>query len=186
MPRPDRTDRGALDRYTHALQQSLAVVTRAIWVADYDPRRQGPHAVRLSENPVRLNRDGREPLYLGASQQFDTERGRLGWRVTTRQYIYTLGSGPEFKDAFVAWHWHPDKREECHLHAYVAHAAMGEMGEWHIPTRRVSFEEVLRFAIVDLRVRPIKNDWAVILEDVEKAFDSHKSWHGGRRPSDRA
>lgn len=188
MRKPARNESAALARYVEVLQQSLKVVTKAIWTADVDRGRLGPHTLRLSDNPLRLPRESGDPVYLGASHRFEFERsGKFPgeWRVHSLQYIYTLGYGNHLDDAFVAWHWHPDVRRECHIHAYVEHTDAGYLGEMHLPTRRVSFEEVLRFAIVDLGVRAAPN-WERVLDESESLFDEYGSWHGSSHPPNRS
>lgn len=187
MRKPARNESAALARYVEVLQSSLKVVTKAIWTADVDRGRLGPHTLRLSENPLRLARATGDPIYLGASHRFEFERsGRFPgeWRVHSLQYIYTLGYGNRLDDAFVAWHWHPDKRTECHMHVYAEHEDAGSLGHMHLPTRRVSFEEVLRFAIADLGVRASDN-WERVLADSQSLFDEYGSWHGSSQPSER-
>jgi hypothetical protein len=157
-------------------------VTKAIWTADMDRHRRplGPHSLRLSENPVRLPCESGDPIYLGASHRFEFQKsGRFAgdWRIHSLQYIYTLGVGPTFNDAFAGWHWHPDVRRECHMHIYADHPEIGGLGEMHLPTRRVSFEQIIRFAIVDLGVRHTDN-WERVLDESEALFDEYKTWEG--------
>jgi len=181
---PARSETAALTRYVEVLQRSLQVVTKAIWTADVARGRLGPHALRLSENPVRLPRDGGDPIYLAASHRFEFERsGRFPseWRVHNLQYIYSIGVGPKLDDAFVAWHWHPDVRTECHVHVFAEHPDMPGLPEMHLPSRRVSFEQIVRFAITDLNVRHTEN-WERVLDDSEALFDEYKSWHGSSEP----
>jgi hypothetical protein len=179
---PARNEAAALTRHTDVLQRSLQVVTKAIWTGDVDRGRMGPHSLRLSENPLRLPRADPGSIYLAASQRFEFERsGRFPgeWRVHTLQYIYSLGLGPRFDDAIVAWHYHPDLRKECHVHVYGEFDGFGPLRDLHIPSRRVSFEEVVRFAIVDLGVRASPN-WERVLDESEALFDEYKTWGGAR------
>jgi hypothetical protein len=44
--------------------------------------------------------------------------------------------------------------------------------DWHLPTGSVSIEEVLRFCIVDLGVRPLDEDWHDILRDSHARFST--------------
>ena len=48
--------------------------------------------------------------------------------------------------------------------------ATAMLNDWHLPTVWVSIEEVVRFCIVDLDVKPISNDWSAILHKISSHF----------------
>jgi hypothetical protein len=62
-----------------------------------------------------------------------------------------------------AWHWHPTRTPQKpypHLHVRSEHRLLGlALKNLHMPTGRVSFEEVVRFLIDELRVVPTRTDW---------------------------
>lgn len=177
MREPARNEREALNRYKGVLQRSLGVVTKSIWTAGESPRAKGIWFLQTSESPLRLVAEGGS-IYFRATQAFTIEKSRtiLGeWKVRTTQYVYAIGGGPDIEDQIAAWHWHPDVREECHLHVYHEDAIVGPLSDLHLPTKRVSFEQVLRFLIVDLKVRAAPN-WERVLADGQARFDEFKSW----------
>lgn len=48
--------------------------------------------------------------------------------------------------------------------------ASAMLNDWHLPTGWVSIEEVVRFCIVDLDVKPISDDWSAILHNSNTHF----------------
>jgi hypothetical protein len=79
-------------------------------------------------------------------------------------------------DAIIAWHWHPESRLECHTHVYATHPAVGELGRLHLPSRRVSVEELFRMLISDGQVVPAREDWKDVLDDGQHRFEEAQQW----------
>jgi hypothetical protein len=48
----------------------------------------------------------------------------------------------------------------------------------HIPTERLSFEAIVRFAITELGVKPQMRDWLTTLDASEAAFKEHQTNEG--------
>lgn len=173
-----RNESEAVRRYKHHLQRGLGLVTMAQWITGEQDRRTGLNFLTTEPHPMRLANEQELPIYLRATQLFSFERDRRfrgDWKVRTQQYIYSVGIGPEERDALFVWHWHPDLRTDCHLHIYGEVAGVGRMDRLHLPTRRVSFEQVLRFLIVDLGVRA-RTGWAEVLEECQRRFEEYWSW----------
>lgn len=179
MRDPARNEREALRRYKRVLQRSLGVVTQAVWVTGEREQARGTHFLRTSEVPLRLTSVGGGYVYLAANQSFTYEKhGRFvgEYKVKTLGYIYAVGLGPSREDTIVAWHWHPENRPDCHAHVYAPHDLLPEgLAELHIPTSRVSMEQVLRFLIQDLGVRA-RTGWEDAIADSEGRFLEYRSW----------
>lgn len=105
-------------------------------------------------------------------QEEDPDRGP--WRVTIDQYVYTLralrGRDKSEKPAtLLSYQWHPKPGERYsypHLHlgpasgiGSSASAAARLTDKSHVPTGRVAVEDVVRFAITQLNVEPLRDDW---------------------------
>lgn len=104
----------------------------------------------------------------------EAERGP--WKVTTRGYIYELLHAQGQR--LIAYHWHPDTRKEItwpHLHL-PGHTTPLDLRKAHVPTGRVSVEAVLRFAIDELQVQPMRGDWRTVLSETEAAFHKWRTW----------
>ena len=101
-------------------------------------------------------------------------KGKRGpWKVSTSAYYYGIkdGEGREI----LAYHWHPGIGSTYpHLHF---HSGTGKLlTKAHIPTRRISLEEVLRFTIEELGVKPLRSNWKEILALTQKRYESFRSW----------
>lgn len=102
------------------------------------------------------------------------------WRVRTDGYAYRANLDPDPKGYLLAWHWHPDSRPDPHVHV----GAAGLRG-LHVPTGRVSFEEVLRFFITEMGLRPARSDWEAVLGETEERFRAFRTWPRPRTPPER-
>ena len=60
---------------------------------------------------------------------------------------------------------HLQGSEELEINGYVV-----PLDAFHLPTGYVTFEEVLRFCIVDLGVLPLHRNWSAILRDSYEQF----------------
>lgn len=180
MRDPARSDSEARSRYTGYLQRALSCVSQAVWTTGPPPR--GPEdalALSTSEDPVRLRTEG-DPLFLTAGQlfHFTDHPVYTGERkVSTDAYSYHVRSSDIPNGEMFQWHWHPDVegRSECHIHIGAVHEPRGHLGRLHVPTSRVSFEQVLLFLIHELGVVPIREDWQDVLQDTEKRFEEYRS-----------
>lgn len=93
--------------------------------------------------------------------------------MSPRGYWYALES-LERAQEIVAYHWHP----EGPSHAVIPHLHMGPaaftgsslLARKHLPTDHVSLERVLGFAITELGVRPLRQNWVELLEHNHEAF----------------
>ncbi len=91
------------------------------------------------------------------------------WIVRTVAYRYQLSmrDGPEL----IAFHWHPEAGNIItypHIHLSAgAQLGFAPLTRAHIPTGVVPLNEVLRFAIQDLAVRPLRSEWAAILSQTQ-------------------
>jgi len=113
-------------------------------------------------------------LQLSAGQRFrivqHRDSGEFITIVISYWYTLTTAGGAEI----LAWHWTPDafdpsQRQWPHVH--VGHAVLGgggtylpgSFGRLHIPTEVVPFAAVVRFAIEELGVSPLRGDWPAVL-----------------------
>ncbi len=67
----------------------------------------------------------------------------------------------------LAFHWHQMGVSPVTTHhPHRGGTAVGvDFSKAHIPTGRVTLQDVLRFAIVDLGVAPLRDDWPLLLKD---------------------
>ena len=102
------------------------------------------------------------------------------WRVTTRGYMYSVedADGQELLSA----HWHPDtagphKRPHMHFPDRVVSPEGGFLAREPIHTGRITFEEVVRFAVRNLGTEPLCTDWENRLLLAETPHKLYRSWH---------
>jgi hypothetical protein len=90
-------------------------------------------------------------------------RGRDRWQVVVQRYYYALLTRE--RREIIAFHWHPGVpgRPEPHLHLGVASEASTLLRAAHIPASIITLHEVLRFAIRELGVEPLRPGWEALL-----------------------
>lgn len=147
----------------------------------------GGHAVPDVVHSLTLNRDAGAPLRgdvnLWVRMQYqivrveDAERGP--WKVSTCAYDHVLQrrDGTEI----ISFHWHPAgnswvKQPHIHLGAAELSSSGVLSHKAHVPTSRVALEDVIAFAITDLRVEPLTGSWPEILNETRDAFVRYRSW----------
>jgi hypothetical protein len=100
-----------------------------------------------------------------------------GTGIATVAYFYHLLAldGTEL----IAFHWHPGREDQPdfpHLHVTSRPGPVRIQRKHHVPTGRVSLEAVVRFAIQELGVRPIRPDWEQVLDAGQREFEARRSW----------
>lgn len=95
--------------------------------------------------------------------------------MQTLQYIYTLTGEDKPDERWLEWHWHPSLRPEPHCHVHLPHPSLGDLPDLHLPTSRVSFEEIVRFLIEDLGVRA-SADWQATLKTSQDRYQKYRRW----------
>ena len=151
----------------------------------YEPWQAGDAAHLLMLNnsdPVPLG--GRFPMALGLLVYYriiDDPEEPGTWRVQPAGYYYWLedGGGAEY----IAYHWHPEARGDAvpypHLHIGPATGA-NQRGPFHhkvhVPTERVTPEQLLRLALTQLGVEGQRPDWERVLARTEQAFAKTRGW----------
>lgn len=129
-------------------------------------------ALTTSTDPLVL-RSAVGDLRLSAGQRFaiipDADGG---WRVGTRQYVYSIDVAEAAQQRYelLNWHWHPPEMPLPHIHVRGDHPQLGDLENYHLPSGRVSFEQVIRLLIADFQVRPLREDWEDVLSEAEARF----------------
>jgi len=163
---PGRTPAEAVQNFLDPVQKALSCVCHAVVNVHggYHPSTQ-PHVLTLGDgSPAPLA--GNTPLGLSVIQQYRVIQGtsaRAPWTVVTVSYYYALEDANS-RELF-AFHWHPAGPSTItfpHLHL-GAGVAREQFTTFHIPTGRITLDKVLRFAITELGVRPLRQDWSAIL-----------------------
>jgi hypothetical protein len=163
-----RSPSEAVQRHLAPLQRSLSCITRAVvdvgggyFIAEH------PHTLTIAAGEsVPLAGPGKLSLRLIQSYRVIEAPGVRGpYAIHITGYFYGLDD--ELGREVISFQWHPQSRSPVttpHLHL-GAGARIGRSGlsGSHIPTGRITLEQVLRLAIEDLGVEPLRTDWDSVL-----------------------
>ena len=184
-----RTPAEAVQNFLGPLQQAISCVTKTVLNVSggYSPREDGePHTLVLGDgSPDRLGSN--PPLFLTVALHYHIVEasGKRGpWKVSIAAYWYSLDD--EQGQEILAFHWHPRGRSSVtspHLHIGPgAGVQYPRLRGAHIPTGRVALEDVLRLAIRELGVEPLRRDWADVLDRTQRAFEQWRTWPAPDHP----
>lgn len=97
--------------------------------------------------------------------------------MTTLRYDYEIFRLTQPKNPIFSWHWHPKSRRSKvgypHLHVRSA----SEFPTRHLPTGRVSIEDVILFAFDELDVQPTHGNARRIVTEIRDRHKLFRSWH---------
>lgn len=124
-------------------------------------------------------------LFLFFSQDLVVEdQGNKSWKLRTVKYTYHLLESPSPDSPWlIRWEYiSPSRRKMSHPRNHVhlpviLDTADGvlDLDSLHLPTGWVTIEEIIRFLIVEVKVKPKSDDWNGDLESSERLF---KQWTG--------
>lgn len=175
-----RTPHEAVREFVRPLQLALSCVTSEVLRAGGYHVADEPHALTLERGlPVRLRGEGRLSLTLDHHFRIVEDPGARGpYKCSTTSYLYGLDD-PDGREV-LSYQWHPGGRSPVtwpHLHlGAAAEVGRSELARAHLPTGRVSIEELLRLAITELGVEPLRDDWREVLERTQGAYETWRTW----------
>jgi hypothetical protein len=177
---PNSSPREAVKALVGTLQIAVSCATKDVIHVHggYRPERS-PQIVLLNRGrPSRLR--GEVDLGLTVVQQFrlveSSVRG-APWKARTAAYWYILQDADE--QELLAYHWHPEGHSPVttpHLHVRADMAPFRFGHRIHLPTGRVALEEIIRIAITEFGVTPLRDDWPDVLDTGQRLFESMRSW----------
>ncbi len=150
-------------------QRAVNCVTRSVLIhSGYTPDR-GPYTLTFGGSEIVPLR-GPHRISLGMIHGYAVARAGNGWRVQTTSYSYQLFLPDE--RPLMTWHWHPEGSSPVSWpHAHIpGHVHPVDLRKAHVPTGRIPLEAVIRFAIEEVGVEPLRADWRALLEETERAF----------------
>jgi hypothetical protein len=158
----DRERRAAVEAFVRSYQRAVSSVSAAVLVQE--SRTIGDRrAFRLSEGWTALR--GPHRLELSILHEFEIDSAGQASRgsVSTVGYWYEIRrrDGP----TVFAYHWHPVGLSHVttpHLHVGGTSGGLN-LTRAHLPTGYITLQHVIRFAIVDLGVEPLRDDWREVL-----------------------
>jgi hypothetical protein len=169
-----KTPNEARDNFIAPIQRALSCLSTA--VVSYRPAAVGDIEVLiLSEDPVRVPLNSGATVYLSVDQQYrlvEAEGAPGPCKASSRGYRYQLEA--EDGHEFAAWHWHPFGRSK--ERRPLLHVGDGPLVGTHLPSGRVGVEAVFRLLLGELDARPPRTDWEQVLDDVDEAYRTWRTW----------
>lgn len=116
------------------------------------------------------------PLSLNFDLTLRPVEGDTEWRMTTLRYNFTLVRPNDARTTIFGWHWHPNSKRSPITYPHVHVPAALEFRTRHIPTGRVSLEDVVVFGFVELGVPPAHDNARAVVQEVMDKHKQHRSW----------
>jgi hypothetical protein len=167
-----RSSYAAAKSFHDAIQLALSCVTRDVCVFRSHP--QGYEILTFDEE-AKLSGPWTMAMAI-AYRAIEIQGNRGPWKISTAKYRYELFADNK---SIVAYDWHPGReRDAPHLHVDCGIKSPYFHHKVHLPTGRVSLEEVLRMAIEDLDVKPRRSDWDAVLRRTQARYEKFRTWPG--------
>jgi hypothetical protein len=166
-----RTTSEANRNFFEPIRLSVSCLTKSVIVAS-----------RPDDNDIRvLSVSEGLPFKIRSSQTYS-------FHIAMRyKIVEATGARGPFKASIVAYNYtlhqggHPNTKTKIpHIHLYAGSNVSAELFKKHIPTERISIEEVIRFLIEELGVQAIRTDWDSVLS---QNLQAHKTWRTWPRPN---
>jgi hypothetical protein len=170
----------AVQNFLDPLRLALSCVTRDVLQVSGYHVADVPHAVTLGRGlPVRLGGDSRLSLTVTHNYRIIEDPGPRGpYKCSTTSYVYALDD--DQSKEVISYQWHPSGRSHVtwpHLHLGAgAHVERHDLSAAHLPTGRISIEEMLRLAIDELGVEPLRADWRDVMDTSQVAHEKWRTW----------
>lgn len=185
---PRNNPRQAVDRYLEPFRAALGCIAHGTLVTTDERHYVVDRVYSLVVNetdPLALRTN--PYIALSAGQWFrvvqDDAIGYGPFRVHTVGYFYAFSTDAE--QEVLNFQWTPEATQPGQKRFPHVHVGRGLLGgnaqlfpetfhKKHIPTGRVSFESIIRFAIEELDVPPLRDDWSTVLERGQAEFDRYR------------
>ncbi len=179
---------------SQAVEAFLAPLQRAVSCVSRIPLLVGPDGRRILGKPHTLLWNGGKPVSL------KTKNSRIGlelamryeivhvpddperspYKVRTSGYLYSIQSADGAE--VLSYHWHPFGNSAVSWpHLHIGAVALAPEGlitkKAHLPTARISLEQVLGVCIAELGAIALRDDWQQVLADSEDLFKLRRTWH---------
>lgn len=175
----------ALQEYLEELQKIVTCVANEVCYCYVNQNgRQSlawSSAAPEDSGALRLRRNDGEILFIDIGQEVEDPIPDNRESVTTKYYLYSILDA-EKKD-LIGFHYHPDLDDDPvlypHIHVYAdadKRFSFFNLHKRHIPSGRVALEDVIEWLIVELEVKPLREDWKEILQGTREKFKQSRTW----------
>lgn len=96
-------------------------------------------------------------------------------RMTTLRYEFTLTD--QATRRVFAWHWHPESKRSRVIYPHLHMPKGTPHAKAHVPTGRVTLEEVVLFGFHDLGVEPAVENGLSIVEQAMGTHKKYRAWN---------
>jgi hypothetical protein len=98
------------------------------------------------------------------------------WRMSTRRYDFTIWTKTKVPTMVFGWHWHPASKQSkvAYPHLHVP-SALSHKSK-HIPTGRISLEDVVLFGFDELGVTSAIENAVEIVNEARDLHKRQRSW----------
>lgn len=179
----------AFDRYVVPFRDAIRCIAHGSLITS-QVRRYRVNEVNVlilnSSDPVPLRSS--PAIFLSAGQRFRIVEDEIiddgPYRVHTVEYWYLFALDDDRE--MLTFHWTPEVQpksgQKTYPHIHVGEALLAPdtpifpttFHKKHVPSGRVSVESIVRFAIEELGVSPLKPDWSEILDRGQARFDQYR------------
>lgn len=176
----------AVQNFRNPIQKAVSCVTKITLTTGWDYRVGYEQGLVLGDgDPVKLAGTSQLTLSLLQNYRIVEARGERGpFKVSTTAYFYALEDSKGHE--IIAYHWHPNRKDLDgrivtfpHLHLrYGAQVKHKQLLKAHLPTGRIAIEDLLRIAITEFKVQPLRDDWANILKGPQSIYEEWRTWSG--------
>jgi hypothetical protein len=170
-----KTANEAISSYVGIHQQAVQCITNDVLRAGTYPSSEPSLSLVLARGEVVSLTGGLPHLGLQMRQFYrlvdDREMpSRRRWSVLVTGYFYTFvlrNTGREL----LAFHWHPYVIAKAfpHVHLESGLELRSDLAGLHVPTGPLALEDIIRFAIEELGIRPRVRHWAAVLDRTRAA-----------------
>jgi hypothetical protein len=102
------------------------------------------------------------------------------YRVSTLSYYYTFFEELEAPE-LISYQWHPEGNSDFlgpHLHIGSGAGVPPWLAKCHLPSGRVSFEQIVLLAIEGFGVKPLRADYREVLQASHDRFTRYRTQPG--------
>jgi len=171
-----KTPKQAVENFLAPIRRALSCITRSFVISGFDPNSSKPHVLTINNgDAVKLN--STPILYVTVQMQYrvvEAKGDRGPWKVTTAAYNYSIQD--RLEKEIIAYYWHPTvKPFYPHLHVCPA-TGVNLLRKIHLPTARISIEDVLQLLVEQFKVKPIRQDWKKVLMETKGVYENFRTW----------
>jgi hypothetical protein len=163
------------------LAEALSCVTNAHIITNAHAEANTEYTFAFSQNPSSLNQSPYDLFFVQRYMVIENPALRGEYKVKTLAYEYNVERRKD-RQEIICWHWEGEhgRNSVPHIHVGMTKGHVSPItNKTHIPSGRVSVEDVVAFLIDELGVKPTKHrqtSWRDSLAKLRQLFYRFKTW----------